>query len=630
MSATVSIRLGRVLGEVPAAIYGQFTEHLVNIVYDGLWSEKLFGRTFETPMVSRARHEIAAPWEPFAGRLDQWTSYPRGPYPLPRYASPHRHAHHSQAVAAAPGNDGAERGLAQRDVVVDAGVPYRFRARVRRTGPAGVLRVALRTGDGARVLTEARVEVPPVGDTRFGPNPDLRHLWMDDLSFAEIAADLEAGESDPAGMLTLTFDPAVDAACVWWFDWVSLMPADNAGGWHSRVVEELRALPVSLLKWPGGCMADAYDWRGGIGPRDARFGTAETVWAAWDENDVGIDEFVDLCRRTGAEPVIGVNAGDGTPELAAAWVEYCNGSAATEWGAMRAQNGHPEPYAIRTWVVGNEQWGFFERGHVGAEAYARRYLAFADAMRKVDPTITLVAVGQPGDFNRTVLRAAAAHIDMLQIHFYTPEGEEVTDHESATRKIASASAFDDLFAQVRNDIASVPGAGHVRVCLDEWGWSQAGHAGALFLAGALNAMHRAAPLVAIGARAAVINVDGLLDRQGDVVRRTPAYEIFRLYGLCHRPLAIETTIDGDVAGAIDASCLSDADGRAMTLYVINRSTQPVPMTVDLARDITRVTTYELTADGQDPAGPSRLRTTPSGPQEPHLLAPLSLTLFEIR
>ncbi len=627
--ATIRVRTDRVLGEVSPLLYGSFAEHLVHIVYDGLWSEKLFGRKFEAPMIGRARPEMAAPWTPFPPTVDGWTTYPRGTAPLNRFASPQYQAHHAQAVFVSPGNDGAERGLAQPDVVVDGGTTYRFCGSVRRIGPAATLRVALRARDGTSTLAEATVEVPAISATRFGPSPALNHLWTDDTSWQEVEASLTASGSDEDGWLTLTFEPSPGEMCAWWFDWVSLMPADNVGGWHATVVDELRALPVQLLKWPGGCMADDYDWRYGIGSRDRRYGSVDQAWATWDENDVGTDEFIELCRLTGAEPVLGVNAGSGTPEMAAEWVEYCNGSPDTKWGGMRAANGHPDPFDVRYWAVGNEQWGFFERGYSGPDGYAERYLAFAEAMRRTDPSITLVAVGHPGEFSRIVLERCAPHLDMLQIHFYTPEIEEdVANPAAASRKITSAQAFDELFTRISEDIAAVDGASHVRVCLDEWGWARGGHAGAMFTAAAMNAMHRAAPLVALAARAAVINVDGVLSRRGEDVRRTPLYDVYRLYGLGHQPFAVATELEDD-AGRLDVSCIFDPSTGGLTVYVVNNGGEPTAVAIEVAalKPGTPVETHEVVAGPDGPGGSSVVTTSTIPWSADRELPPLSLTVL---
>src|SRR5262249_25064910 len=133
------------------------------------------------------------------------------------------------------------------------------------------------------------------------------------------------------------------------------------------------------------------------------------------------DEFVAFCRRVGAAPSITVNVeGRGaTAEEAAAWVEYCNAPASSRYGVMRAANGHPEPYDVKYWEIGNEIWGDWGRGHSDALTYARNCLRYQRAMRALDPRIELIAVGDNDmAWNRTVLRTAGAVIDYLAIHHY--------------------------------------------------------------------------------------------------------------------------------------------------------------------------------------------------------------------
>jgi len=627
----VHVRRDTVLGDLPTAVYGHFTEHLAHIMVDGLWSELLLGRKFEAPMVGRVP-KLAEPWEPFGGLRDDHTHYRRGPDDMPRFASPQGKAHHCQGVVVDPGNDGAERGIAQGQIVVDAGVTYDFRGSVRRLGPAGTLKVALRASDGVTVLAETTIDIPPLARTRFGDEFAHNALWMDDISWVEVDARLTPTTGDADGVFTLTFIPATDEQSLWHFNWVSLMPSDNIDGWEGAVVEGLTELPAQSLKWPGGCMADDYDWRYGLGPRDDRYGTVDQAWATWDENDVGIDEFMRLCELTGAEPIMGVNGGTGTPEMAAQWVEYCNGSIGTEWGARRAANGHAAPYDVRTWVVGNEQWGFFETGYVGPELYADRYLAIADAMRKVDPTITMVAVGQVGEFNRIVLRKAAHAIDQLQIHAYTPDaGPAVTDGPSATHKIATAEVFDGWFEQCRQDIASVPGAEHVKVCLDEWGWSRGTHAGTIFTAACLNAMHRAAPLVRVGSKAAVINVDGVLNRRGQTVVRTGTFDVFRAFNEAHLPESVAVEVSGEGEQALDVSALVDGNTGACSIFLVNRAPMPVPVELDAgvaAGTPVRVTVVQA-ADASDPAGASRTSRDEGAWTTTRPLPPHSLTVIQI-
>ncbi len=186
--------------------------------------------------------------------------------------------------------------------------------------------------------------------------------------------------------------------------------------------QKVRALRPSFIRWPGGNVAQDYHWQWGVGPRDERPTWINLSWRNEPEpSDFGTDEFVQFARNVGAEPSITVNVeGRGaTVDEAAAWVEYCNGPATSTNGARRARNGHPEPYRVKYWEVGNEIWGDWVRGHSDAETYARNFTRYAAAMRAVDPSIQLIAVGDNDmAWNDTVLRVARERLDYLAIHHY--------------------------------------------------------------------------------------------------------------------------------------------------------------------------------------------------------------------
>ena len=152
-----------------------------------------------------------------------------------------------------------------------------------------------------------------------------------------------------------------------WVARASLMPVDNTGGFRKDVVESIKAnWTPTFIRWPGGNFASAYHWMDGIGDIDKRPPYLDPAWQQWEYHDVGTDEFIAFCRLVDSEPILTVNMGTGTPEEAAAWVAYCNGSPDTKYGAMRAKNGHPEPFNVKTWFVGNEQFGNWQDGHCDA------------------------------------------------------------------------------------------------------------------------------------------------------------------------------------------------------------------------------------------------------------------------
>ena len=157
---------------------------------------------------------------------------------------------------------------------------------------------------------------------------------------------------------------------------------------RADVFDRVKALQPAFIRWPGGNVAQDYHWSWGIGPRDARPSWINLSWHnELESGDFGTGEFIRFARNVGAEPSITVNVeGRGaTVEEAAAWVEYCNGPASSTNGAMRAADGHPEPYRVKYWEIGNEIWGDWVRGHSDADDLREQPHAIRAAMRAVDP-----------------------------------------------------------------------------------------------------------------------------------------------------------------------------------------------------------------------------------------------------
>ena len=217
-----------------------------------------------------------------------------------------------------------------------------------------------------------------------------------------------------------------------WIDQISLMPLDasevSCGGWRTDFVESLRVLDPGALRWPGGILSDWYDWEDAIGAeKDLRKPLYFAQWnATWMSNDVGIDEFLQLCEYLDIHPVINVNYATSTASHAAEFVEYVNGAVSTAKGALRASNGHSEPYAITWWEIGNETWGSWVPNPSTADVFASGYNDFYQAMTAVDPSIMCIGEGGDGNsynqnWNQTVLNANAGILDEISIHYYSPQ-----------------------------------------------------------------------------------------------------------------------------------------------------------------------------------------------------------------
>ncbi|MBU6297914.1 MAG: alpha-L-arabinofuranosidase [Alphaproteobacteria bacterium] len=174
---------------------------------------------------------------------------------------------------------------------------------------------------------------------------------------------------------------------------VSLMPADNVKGFRADIMTLMKEMDCKILRMPGGNFISGYDWKNTIGDPDKRPTIMDPQWHFPQPNDVGVDELLQMCAYVGVEPEWCVNTGFGEPRSGAELVEYVNGAAATEWGAKRAANGHPEPYKVRYWNVGNEMYGHWQLGHMALDQYVIKHNLFADEMRKVDPSIYIIAPG---------------------------------------------------------------------------------------------------------------------------------------------------------------------------------------------------------------------------------------------
>lgn len=213
--------------------------------------------------------------------------------------------------------------------------------------------------------------------------------------------------------LTLEGEGVVD------IDQATITPDDAIGGFDPQAVDQVREMKTGWVRWPGGNYASGYRWRDGIGPLDKRRTLQNIGWDGLDTNLMGTDEYLRFCELADLEPLICVNAGDGSPEEAADWVEYCNGAADSPMGRLRAANGRVEPYGIKHWNIGNELWGRWQVGYCEAAEHARRYETFAAAMRERDPSIELIACGHTPYPEEKSLRWTRALLERLGKNFET-------------------------------------------------------------------------------------------------------------------------------------------------------------------------------------------------------------------
>lgn len=383
-------------------------------------------------------------------------------------------------------------------------------------------------------------------------------------------------------------------------------------GFRTDVLEALRALPAPLLRWPGGCYADHYHWRDGVGPiaeRPIRLGMSCGLQVE-DDNSLGTHEFIRFCQLIGAEPYLAGNVGSGTPQELCDWLEYCNSSVATTLARFRAANGSPQPFGVKLWGVGNENWGC--GGNYDAVTYAQEYRRYATMLRHVDPTAELVACGNEeprlfeqgfeNDWNEKLLATLGRHlhlVDHLSIHTYWVEGGPEIEFTEADyyRLLAEAQATENNIrrtAEVIQDATN--GRQRIGIALDEWGvwhpeareWGPGAVArrspvtyeqantlrDALAIGIALEVFHRQCHVLSLANLAQVVNVlHAPVMTEGSRMWLTPTYHALRLHvphlGAQALPVEVVSGLRlADGSSAVSATASRTSDGLAWTL--INR------------------------------------------------------------
>lgn len=250
-------------------------------------------------------------------------------------------------------------------------------------------------------------------------------------------------------------------------------PLSDNDGYRKDVMEVVKQLGVSILRWPGGNFASGYNWKDGIGPKDQRPVRAELAWNALESNRFGTDEFLRYCELIGAEPYICINLGLGTIDDARHWVEYCNESRHTYWADRRRKNGREEPYKVTYWALGNEIDGPWQLGHKSAEEYAKFALEAAKAMRASDRNIKLIASGSSNygadwiGWNRTVLSTLRNTVDYIALHTY------ISNRENDLERFLGWSQTIEHYIEVTEGLIKQAQSGQpnprpIYLAYDEW------------------------------------------------------------------------------------------------------------------------------------------------------------------
>ncbi|NIA28605.1 MAG: alpha-N-arabinofuranosidase [Actinobacteria bacterium] len=432
-------------------LYGQFIELFRNNFEGGLWAEMLGDRKFFYP-VNSSKKQVPINTRKNIGR---W--WPVGP---------------DEFVVMDKKN--AYVGEHSPRIKLESNTPHGIRqgALALRKDASYTGRIILSSDAGAKVKVSLV----------WGPAPNERQtVVFNSLTheYNKYPLNFTAGGDTDDGVLEITGTGTGS----FHIGAVSLMPADNIKGFRADIIRLLREMDSAIYRWPGGNMVSAYEWRDGIGDPDKRPPRYDYVWRALEPNDVGTDEFMTLCSLLNIDPYICVNSGFGDAYSAARWVEYVNGSTDTPMGKLRAANGHPEPYNVRWWGIGNEMYGEWQFGHMAIDQYVIKHNMFARAMWEVDSTITLVAsganpfemstvaryfrpplpsklpfrYGTPEDWSGNLLAHSSDYFQVIAEHFY-PFLNKAFDVE----KQKFVDANDPLVDQVRRV------ANRVRCVVEAW------------------------------------------------------------------------------------------------------------------------------------------------------------------
>ncbi|WP_412465616.1 alpha-N-arabinofuranosidase [Pedobacter sp. KLB.chiD] len=384
-----------------------------------------------------------------------------------------------------------------------------------------------------------------------------------------------------------------------WVDEHSTIP--NKGRIRLDIVEALKKIKVPNLRWPGGCFADEYHWRDGIGPRNQRPKMVNTNWGGvTEDNSFGTHEFLDLCQMLKCEPYIAGNVGSGTVEEMAKWVEYLNFDGVSPMTAIRSQNGREKPWKVSFWGVGNESWGC--GGNMTPAYYSDLYRRYATYARNYPgaPLKRIASGANAGDYNwtETCMKNIGDQMWGLTLHYYTiPTGN--------WDKKGSATKFDEAqyFSTMRNclhmeELVSKHAAimdkydpkKNIALVVDEWGiwtdvepgtnpgflYQQNSLRDALIAGTTLNIFNNHSDRVKMANLAQTVNVlQALILTEKDKMILTPTYHVFDLYKVHQdaRYLPISFTSPDYVVGdqkipALNVSASQDANG-AIHISLVN-------------------------------------------------------------
>lgn len=553
-------------------IYGQFIEHLGRCIYGGIWAEMLEDRKFYFP--------ITADYSPYRDLKDsEFPVVGASPWQIMGDPAAVTMVKAGAFVGSHSPRVNAGAGIRQLDLGVIGQLRYDGYLWAKPLqGPADV-EVALVWGPGAkdRAVQTIRFTGPDFAKFAFSLTPAAGSEKGASLEIRVLRGDVLLGPP-------------------------SLMPSDNVNGLRRDTLALLKQLNGTIYRWPGGNFASGYNWRDGIGDRDRRPPRKNPAWTGVEHNDFGTDEFIAFCRAIGTEPMIAANTGFGDDYSAAQWVEYCNRGADTIGGGWRIKNGHDQPYGVKFWCVGNEMFGPWQLGFMQMKHYTLKHNLFAEAMWKVDPTLSLTAVGDLETINKDhdpdqvksgktctqiMLEDCADHMSILSEHFYrgrlpwTKEGRtDVITHVGMLRESIrhKAEGHRKLQAGLPNLHGQL-----MPITMDEWNYwhreSTYGELGCVYelqdglgVAAGLHEYYRQSDLIHMAHYAQTVNVIGAIKTTRTAAEMETTGLVLQLY---REKFGVKPFVVSWGSGPCDVAAALTKDGKTLTLSVVNPTAEEV-------------------------------------------------------
>ena len=368
----------------------------------------------------------------------------------------------------------------------------------------------------------------------------------------------------------------------------------DENGFRKDYVEAMKELKVTNMRWPGGNYVSGYNWQDGIGPKDKRPVRINLAWGGFDNNHVGTDEWIALNKTIGSENIVCVNLGLGNITDACNWLEYCNYKKGTSFSDLRAKNGHPDPYNLKIWDLGNEVDGApWELGHKTADDYVKIGREAAKAMKSVDNTIKFVASGssyyEPSgqwiEWNSKVLSGLGDLIDYISIHrywenssdYYNYMGQSALDFEEKIKVTAAEIEVARVMNNVKNPIS---------ISVDEWGIMSRNLLSALPIAQCFNSFIRHADIVKMSNFTMLTSLLGSDKEKGTF--KTPLFYIFKSFSNNCRGKSVDTYVECDTFNTdlykgipyLDVTTVYSKETGDIIINVVNRH-KDNPITADI-------------------------------------------------